>query len=234
MILIIRGHIRKSFETKNLYNLVKKIYNIFPDLKIFIHTWNIFSNNISWRGMEINNQNVNDEIINDYFDDLKHLIGHIIIDDDKNIKLVGNINGNINNGLSPIIGWKNYWYGKHKIIDYLYNTKRVNESEVIVNFRFDIMNNSNNFDDIFIINFIKNNGDINFTKNMFLFNDEKHLGIDNIYIGNISTMYKLTNKFFYELDDILSKNNDTIHQEMLVYRINSILFEVKEPVEPEV
>jgi len=83
MILIIRGHIRKSFETKELYNLVKELHIIIPDLKIFIHTWNIFSNNISWRNITINEQNVNDKIIYDYFDDLKHLVKHIIIDDDR-------------------------------------------------------------------------------------------------------------------------------------------------------
>ena len=95
---------------------------------------------------------------------------------------------------------------------------------MIVNCRFDIMNNSNSFDEAVIVNFIKNNSKIIFTKNIFLFNDEYHNGIDNIYIGNINTLYKLTNKFFYELDDILIKNIDIINQERLVYRINNILF----------
>jgi len=71
---------------------------------------------------------------------------------------------------------------------------------------------------------IKNNSKTIFTKNIFLFNHE-HNGIDNIYIGNINTLYKLINKFFYELDDILIKNNKTINQERLVYRINNSLFD---------
>ena len=223
MILIIRGHIRNSFKTKKLYNLIKEIDTTFPDLKIFIHTWSVFANNISWRHINIDNQNVTNEIIYDYFDDLKHLIKHIIIDDDTKIELLGNLYGNINNGPMPIIGWKNYWYGKYKIIDYLYNT-HIDENEMIVNCRFDIMNNSNNFDEINIIRFLITNSEINFTKNYFLFDDDNHLGIDNIYIGNILTMYKLIKKFFYELDDILSKNNNVFHQEFLVYRINSTLF----------
>jgi|LauGreDrversion4_1035100.scaffolds.fasta_scaffold02973_3 hypothetical protein len=224
MILVLRGHVRNSFETKNLYNLIKNIYNIFPDLKIFIHTWNIFSNNISWRHIAINNKNMNETIIYDYFDDLKHLIEHIIIDDDTKIQLNGNLCGNINNGPMPIIGWKNYWYGKYRIIDYLYNTE-IQENRMIINCRFDVLNNSNNFTDINIINLIQNNSEIQLTKNIFLFNNEHHCGIDNIYIGNIKTMHKLINLFCYELDDILSKNNDTIHQEMLVYRINHTLFD---------
>lgn len=223
MILIIRGHIRNSFKTKKLYNLIKEIDTTFPDLKIFIHTWSVFANNISWRHINIDNQNVTNEIIYDYFDDLKHLIKHIIIDDDTKIELFGNLYGNINNGPMPIIGWKNYWYGKYKIIDYLYNT-HIDENEMIVNCRFDIMNNSNNFDEINIIRFLITNSEINFTKNYFLFDDDNHLGIDNIYIGNILTMYKLIKKIFYELDDILIKNNNVFHQEFLVYRINSTLF----------
>jgi hypothetical protein len=223
MILIIRGHIRNSFETKNLYNLIKEIHIIFPDLKIFIHTWNIFANNISWRTININEQIVNDKIIYDYFDDLKYLIEKIIIDDDTKINLIGNLCGKINNGPMPIIGWKNYWYGKHKIIDYLYNSN-IDENEMIVNFRFDVLSNSNSFHDKMIVNFIKNNSNIIFKKNIFIF-DTNRCGIDNIYIGSIKTMYKLTNKFFYELDDILINNRNIGHQEMLVYIINNILFD---------
>ena len=223
MILIIRGHIRNSFKTKKLYSLIKEMDNTFPDLKIVIHTWNIFANNISWRQITINEENVNDKIIYDYFDDLKHLIKHIIIDDDTKIELFGNLSGNVSITPMPIIGWKNYWYGKYKIIDYIYNT-HIDENEMIVNYRFDIMNNSNNFDEISIINFLKTNSEINFIKNIFFFDDENHFGIDNIYVGNILTMYKLIKKFFYELDDILIKNNNVFHQEFLVYRINSTLF----------
>jgi hypothetical protein len=223
MILIIRGHIRNSFETKKLYNLIKEIHIIFPDLKIFIHTWNIFANNISWRTININEQTVNDKIIYDYFDDLKYLIKNIIIDDDNKIKLIGNLSGKINNGLAPTIGWKNYWYGKHKIIDYLYNSN-IDENEMIVNCRFDVMSNSNSLDDKIIVDFIKNNSNTIFTKNIFI-RDEEITGVDNIYIGNIKTMYKLINKFFYELDDILINNSKTVNQEFLVYRINNILFD---------
>ena len=223
MIIVIRGHVRNSFETNQLYNFIEELHNIYPDLKIFIHTWNIFANNISWRNIDVNSAQVNEERINNYFGKLSNCIKHIIIDNDKDIKLIGNLVGTINNGPMPIIGWKNYWYGKYKIIDYIYNQQKYDE-ETVVNLRFDLFSNSNNFDKNLIIDFIKKNNEIKFTKNQFLFDYEAN-GIDNIYIGNINTMYKLINKFFYELDDILIENNVTIHQEILVYRINNILFE---------
>ena len=222
MIIVIRGHLRNSFETKQLYNFIEEVHNVYPDLNIFIHTWNIFANNISWRNIDVNSAEVNNELIYKYFGKLSNCIKHIIIDNDKDIKLIGNLVGTINNGPMPIIGWKNYWYGKYKIIDYIYNLQKYDE-ETVVNLRFDLFSNSNNFDKNLIIDFIKKNNEIKFTKNQFLFDYEAN-GIDNIYIGNINTMYKLTNKFFYELDDILCKNNNTRNQERLVYRINEQIF----------
>jgi hypothetical protein len=221
---MIRGHIRNSFESKDLYSLVKEFYALYPDLKIFIHTWDIFANNISYRQIAVNNKKVNNQIIYDYFDDLQHLIKNIIIDDDTQITLIGNTSGNIQNITTPLIGWKNYWYGKHRVIEDIHN-KNVDKNKAIINLRFDIMDNSNSFEKEKIINFIKDNNKMIFTKNAFIFDNENNYGIDNIYIGNIETMYKLINKFFYELDDILIQNKNIGAQEFLVYRINNTLFE---------
>ena len=54
IILIIRGHIRTSFDNENLYTLVKNISKNY-NLSIYIHTWNKVSNSISWRKIEENN-----------------------------------------------------------------------------------------------------------------------------------------------------------------------------------
>ena len=70
MILLLRGHIRNSFENKDLYNFIKEIHYLIPDLKIFIHTWNIFCNNLSWRIMDMDSRVVKEELIYEYFDDL--------------------------------------------------------------------------------------------------------------------------------------------------------------------
>lgn len=224
MILILRGHIRQTFETKSLYNFIKTLYNLHPDLQIFIHTWNKIANNISWRYIQENNQEVNEQMIADYFYDIKHLIQKIIIDDDSKIQLIGNTAGNVCQGPMPLLGWKNYWYGKFKIIDYLYQSKE-DKKEAVINIRFDIFNNSNSFHPDFILQFIKYNitNETKFTKNLFLYNAE-HTGIDNIYIGNIDTMYKLTYTFFYDLDNILLQNKHVYNQEVLVFRMNHILF----------
>ena len=218
MILILRGHIRESFNTKDLYNFVKNLYNICSNLYIYIHTWNIFANNLSWRKIEKNNNIVNNKIIYNYFNDLKHLIKIIIIDDDSKIDLIGNLNGNVGLSKMPLKGWKNYWYGKYSIINYIYNTD-IDKNEFVINTRFDLFCNSNNFNNIQIINFIKNNNKNLFIKNNFLIDKYKD-GIDNIYIGNINTMYTLIHKFYYDLDNILTIYNKIKNQEYLVFLLN--------------
>lgn len=223
MIVVIRGHIRNSFLTEDLYNLIKEIYKIDPNIKIFIHTWNCFSNGISWREIGTDFNLVNEELIFEYFKDLKSNIKHIAIDDDKNITLIGNVNGTINGGPMPIIGWKNYWYGKFNIINTIYNSD-IDENETIINLRFDLFGCCSNTYFDMVLYFIKNNINLHFTKNIFLFNYEE-LGLDNIYIGNKITMYKLAHHFFHNLDTILERNRDTIHQELYVFRENGKLFE---------
>ena len=141
MNLIIRGHIRKSFLNDGLYNLIKAIYLKNPTLKIYIHTWCIVQNNISWRKIEADLTPVNEDLIRGYFKDLSSVIAHIIIDSGKKIKLIGNTKGKINGGPMPIIGWKNYWHGQKRIIDYLDGLFE-NKNILIVNFRFDILNSS--------------------------------------------------------------------------------------------
>jgi hypothetical protein len=221
MILMLRGHIRNSFDTKNLYDLVKLIYNKYPDLKIYIHTWNIISNNISWRRINTDNRIVNEEIIYNYFDDMKDLIKGIIIDDDKKIEIIGNTKGNIRRSSMPLIGWKNYWYGKYKIIEHIKNNE-LDETEMVINCRFDVLQNSFSFCDVFIMKFLNTNSNIKFEKNKFVYEKEE-CGIDNFYIGNIKTMYNLISLFYYKLDEILSKDGNTVNQEKLVFRINETL-----------
>jgi hypothetical protein len=221
MILILRGHIRKSLITSDLYNLIKNIYEFHSDLKIYIHTWNVLSSNISWRNIEENNTTVDNEMILEYFDDLKILIKKIIIDNDNSVELLGNVNGNINNQHVPLLGWKYYCYGKYKIIKYVY--KNANRNEMVINTRFDVLNNSNSFSEEQILTFIKNNTGLNYKKNLFLYDNERY-GIDNIYIGNITTMYKLIYPFQYELDKILNKYNNVRNPEYLIYRMNNDIF----------
>lgn len=227
MIILLRGHVRNSFFDDKLYKLIKSLYEIDNNLKIYIHTWNIYSNNLSWREINYDSTVVTETCINEYFSDLKHLIKNIIIEDDKNIKLNGNLEGKINNWRTPILAWKNYWYGKFKLVEYIVNNEEIHNSNIFINTRFDILSNYNSKPNLFnnIIDFINlniNNNDIK--KNIFLDNSYPHYGIDNIYIGNINTMYLLAHYFHNSLDEILKNHKDVLISERIVYLENEKIF----------
>jgi hypothetical protein len=215
MILILRGHIRTSFDDDKLYNLIKNIYNNNSNIEIYISTFNILQSNISWRYIEEIKITVNEEYIYNYFKDLVFLIKKILIIDDKKIDLIGNLLGKLCKSNMPIIGWKRYWYCKNKILEYINNLNK-NKNEFVINCRFDIFCNSNNFNENEILKFIEDNKNRIFIHNKFIKDKYRH-GIDNIYIGNINTQYKLSNKFFFNLDSIEKKYYVIKHQEMLVY-----------------
>jgi hypothetical protein len=220
MIIILRGHIRTSFNNTILYNFIKNTCEQYRDIEIYIHTWNIFQNNLSWRKLQNNNNLVTVKLIENYFHDIKHLIKKIIIDDDKKIQLNGNLNGLINGSLSPIKGWKNYWYGQYKIIQHIYDSSN---NKNILNIRFDLFYNPHAFSYSTVNNFIKKY--INHSlKEIVFINNKIFLGCDNCYIGNTLDMYKLIHHFHYNLDSILEEIGEIKHQETLVMIENSKIF----------
>jgi hypothetical protein len=228
MYIIIRGHIRNSFTTNDLYNLIKYLSEKYT-IKIYIHTWSIKQNNISWRPIENDFTEINIEYFQSYFKDLFKFIKKIIIDDDSNIKLYGIVDGKMALSKTNILGWKRYIYGQHKIIKYLYNkkdnlyNKKDNENKFLLNIRFDLFTNSFIFPYDEIINFINNNYNNNHKKNIFL-RDGEYCGIDNIIIGTIKTNYQLISFIHYNLDDILVHNKNLEHPEFIISRVNNLIF----------
>ncbi len=224
MILLLRGHIRNSFKTKDLYNLISLIYSKNSHIKIFIHTWDVFSNNISWRKINANDKPVTKDVILDYFDDLKHLIIDIIIENDNDVKLTGKIDGKISISKTPLLGWKYYWHGQYTIIKHI-NNKINDKNMIVINTRFDILNNSSSRNENTIINFIEQNKNSQFSHgNIFI---KRGIGVDNIYIGKIDIMYKLIEHFHSNLDSIINKYPYIENPENLVYDENISLFNYK-------
>jgi hypothetical protein len=212
--------------TNELYDLIKYLSNKYI-IKIFIHTWSIKQNNISWRTITNDFTEINIEYIKLYFKDLFQFVKKIIIENDNNIKLIGNINGKILLTKTSILGWKRYIYGQYKIIRYLYNNK-YNKNNFLLNIRFDLFTNSYIFTYDEIINFIDNNYNIIHKTNLFLKSGE-FCGIDNIIIGTIKTNYKLLLYIHYNLDSILlyKENENLQHPEFIVPRVNNLIYKKK-------
>ena len=76
--LILRGHVRNSFDNEQLYNYLRDLADEY-DLKIYIQTWNIQQTDISWRYVEKNETPVDEDLIYDYFQDLSGNVDKIMI-----------------------------------------------------------------------------------------------------------------------------------------------------------
>jgi hypothetical protein len=221
LIIMLRGHIRQSFESETLYQFIKILMEMY-DVRIYIHTWNILQSNISWRDMERDETNVTPSKIYEYFKDCP--IHYIKIDNDKEIKLIGNLSGTVTNkSPMPIVGWKNMWYGMYSNINKI--KKEINNKSIpIVNLRFDlfdIFKNKLNYISVdMAVQFIENNYIKKYEKNKFIYERVK-AGIDNIIIGNINTMYNLISHFYYDLDKIVIRYKNIVSQEFIVFLENN-------------
>ena len=209
--VILRGHIRDSFQKRNLYDYLHELTKTYS-INIYLHTWNIYQSSLSWRELDTDSNVVNEEVICNYFKDLP--LVKIIIDDDKFVNLTGNVEGVVSRTLCPVRAWKYMWYGKQKIFEYV--MKHSDNSINTLNLRFDLFSNNTtnkHFRKSEINEFpskIKSSNKIHFLVS------ELRPGIDNIYGGNIKLCYKLANYFLHNLDSISADYNNHIHQEYLV------------------
>jgi len=222
MILLLRGHIRDSFKDSSLYELVKQICRFDNTLEIYIHTWSILQNSVSWRALQEDKTKVTNEIILNYFSDLAPRVKHIIIENDSDIKLIGNVEGNLpKSELAPLIGWKRYWYSTYQVVNYVYCLGNIDKSRPIINCRFDILRNSNPLSIDVVLRFIIEQRGNPFLKNWFL-RIGYGGGVDNIYIGSIDTQHTLVSHFHFNLDSILVTS--AYGQELIVPEQNDLLF----------
>ena len=213
MKIVIRGHIRNSFTTDELYTLLKYLSEKY-DIQIYIHTWNKKQNNISWRKIENDSTEITNDTIKMYFKDLFKFVHGIIIEDDADIELYGNLDGKLASSKTNILGWKRYIYGQYRVIKHVYDTSD-NKDEFLLNIRFDLFTNSYVFPYEEIIKFVDANYRINHANNVFL-KEGKYCGVDNIIIGSVSTNYKLVSAIHFGLDYILDDNKSLKNPEFVV------------------
>ena len=190
-----------------------KLY--FPKIKFILQTWKKqeCNNNESWKNITENNSIISKEIIENYFED-KNITEHCLIIDEESIELIGSTNGKISLSNAPKKGWKNMWYGIYKGIEHLEN---IYSNNVIVSFRYDYfeVEYRTDINEVKIIQFIKDN----LHKKNIQFIKYKQLGADNLYMGTYTKIKELTDKFHFNLDDILNNISEVYHQEYLVFLI---------------
>ena len=219
MKIVIRGHIRNAFTTDELYTLLKYLSEKY-DIQIYIHTWNKKQNNISWRTIENDHTKISNDTVKTYFKDLFKFVHRVIIEDDMDIELYGNLDGKLASSKTNILGWKRYIYGQYRVIKHVYDTSD-DKDEFLLNIRFDLFTNSYIFPYDEITKFVDANYEINHTDNVFL-KEGKYCGVDNIIIGSVSTNYKLISAIHFGLDYILEDNKSLQNPEFVMPIVNDM------------
>ena len=211
----IRGHIRSGFDTAQLREYIQRLSTI-HDVDIFLHTWKESEAKSSYRELDYSKAYiVTQQRLKEYFGDLP--IKKIIIDDDSQLELHGNVEGFINK-ICPLIAWKRMWAGQFKQISNLYHNHRYDYGRV-VNTRYDLFTHPNKS---CCYTPIKNLLKITLEQSKLSLKYPKyyrHLtGVDNYYVGELETLYELIGDFHYQLDDILEKHPIRRYQEELLYK----------------
>jgi len=214
--LVIRGHVRNSFESDDLRDFVHELASYF-DVDVYVHTWNVRQNSVSWRPIEADATPVTEDTIRSYFAGFD--VKKIFVESDDDAKLHGNLEGKLARTKTFAIGWKRYVYGQWKIMDYM--REHCDEDDVVVNTRFDLFSNLFVFPREEILYFVRNGYDT--TKNIFL-RDGLYCGVDNIILGTVKTMHSLVNYIHRHLDSFLEQNNTLKHPEFIVPLVNDELF----------
>jgi hypothetical protein len=212
MIILLRGHIRTGFDTPQMYNFLQLLHTISP-LTIYIHTWGIQQNSLSWRPIKENKTEISKDTITAYFCELAPCIKTIRIDPDGCLPLIGNTEGCVVRSSIPTRGWKNMWAGKYTMLEQIYQEN--SPSLPIINTRFDLFTNSNNFSSEELLSFFKNSI-LTPPKAISFLRTELFNGCDNFYIGSVYAMFKLAEHFHMRLASITTMNNTIYNPERLV------------------
>lgn len=222
--LIVRGHIRSSFDDQRLKGLVDKLQDIF-DLTVYVQTWSVFQNSISWRRLEAIPREVRKSDIESY---LAVPIKSIQIIDDQSIKHIGNVEGNIGKTPCPIVGWKNMYYGMMAAASRAFYSE--GPDEVGMQMRFDILSNPFSPSEHEIIEFA--NREYGALKDNPA-DDERirflrmrcFLGVDNMYMARVADMHRFISYMYYDMDRILHVHRRTIHQEHIAFHERRSFFD---------
>ena len=211
--LAIRGHIRNSFSDNRIKNFCEYLCEVY-NVDIYIHSWKFFEATNSHRPGELIKKGqtkvVKRKTFHEYFHDCSNNIKSILIDDDKDIKHTGRTVGKVCASSCPRICWKNYWYGKYRLLESIKNSKI--EYDFVINIRIDNFVNkyskkSNIFETIIYdkIEMCKKTAQKNSLDKLYFFSNKAIYGIDNCYIGPTDVMYRLCKYFHEELDTITDK-----------------------------
>ena len=138
MKLILRGHIRNSFTNDTLKNLFASLLDKIPNIKVYVHSWNVVQSSLSWRGMEEDRTEVTPDMVAEYLDVGENL-RRVVVEDDRNVRVPGRATGTVASTPCPIKGYKLMFYGMMRGSELVLEDS--DPEELVVQTRFDMLSN---------------------------------------------------------------------------------------------
>lgn len=148
--MMLRGHVRSSFDDNKLYNLLKKLtteYNV----DIYIYTFDVKSAGKIYvkEDKEINNQKITEKDVQNYLKDLIQFTKAIIIDNNSSATLINDRNiGNISKNK-----FLHMWNSIYNVINYVKDTNI--DYTYAINMRLDYYQLSSKFPKTFSLNHMR-------------------------------------------------------------------------------
>lgn len=229
--VVLRGHVRSSFEDDGLRWLLSDISESFS-ARIYAHTWSFVQNSLSWRGLENICREVDAGMVLNYLSGFD--VRSVAVDDDSAIPHVGNVEGNIGRTRCPVLGWKNMYWGKLAAMKVLTDVEPPDSTTLQM--RFDVLSNPFSPKRQEVLDFVSREYDtirsgagderIRFLR-MHCF-----VGVDNIYMARALDMLRFNSYMYYEMDRILHVHRGTIHQEHIAFHERKSWWGWRLPGEP--
>jgi hypothetical protein len=210
----LRGHIRDGLSNSRLKDYLTLLKKQGYDIDLFLHTWNVSEAKSSYRTLDHDSSfEVKQDILSKYFKGFN--IKQIIIEDDSQLKLRGNLEGKIPGSKCPLIAWKRMWAGKFKLISHLYHNHTY-DYDLVVNTRYDKFTTPVCYTPTKNLLKMTTDGEGLSVKYPQYYRFLK--GVDNYYCGSVQTIYDLTYDFHYSLDEIIAKYEVNCFHEELFYK----------------
>lgn len=229
--LVVRGHIRSSFGDDKLKGLLDDLAAAF-DLRVYVQTWSVIQNGLSWRKLEALEDAVTEEAVRSYFGSVP--VKSLRILDDAKIVHVGNTEGKIGRTPCPVLAWKNMYYGM------LSAATSVSEAEspdsISAQMRFDILSNPFSPSKQELIDFFAREYEVISSKShpeerVRFLRMRCFMGVDNIYMCRADDMQRFISYMYFDMDRMLHFHRRTIHQEHIAFHERRSFFGWEPPAD---
>lgn len=223
--LLLRGHVRDSFQNdmmRHFVHIMQEDDRINVD--VYAQTWDYDEASVdcSWRSLNHQRKPVKSDQVDSYL----QCKSHVMIIPEDNLSLVGSADGRI--GGTSKRGWKQMWLGIYTMIDVIHQSDVAYDA--VLSLRLDFFGSyvsgrhHSDYGRDITPEYVKEWAvSCVLTGRICFLHDHPSLGIDNCYIGPISSVHRLCCMFHLDLDETCSVVGHEWNQEKMVYKLAVLL-----------